>query len=80
MENLGKLAKDKVTLFTGIIIGKCEYVYGCAQYGIAPRIDKDGKRMDVEWFDIGRIEIINNGINPEDIKSEKDGCESNDHP
>ena len=37
MENLGKKAKDKITGFEGIIVGKIIYLFGCNQYGIAPK-------------------------------------------
>ena len=73
MKNLGKEAKDKITGFEGIIIGKINYLFGCAQYGIAPRVKEDGKVNDTNWFDEGRIEIIGNGIAPEEVKVEKNG-------
>jgi len=71
MENLGKKAKDKITGFTGIIIGKCIYLFGCAQYGIAAQtFDKEkSKRGDTEWFDEGRIEILGDGINAREVKA-----------
>jgi hypothetical protein len=75
----GKKAKDKVTGFSGIIIGKCEYLYGCTQYGISPEA-KDGKVNDTHWFDEGRIEIIDNGVRPEEVKAKKNGGPSTDAP
>lgn len=80
MQNFGKKGKDKITGFTGIITAKCEYMYGCAQYCLSPEIDKDGKRVQTEWFDIGRIEIIGEGVNVSDVQVEKPGCEYQDHP
>ena len=79
MKNLGKEAKDKITGFEGIIIGKINYLFGCAQYGIAPK-SKDGKINDTNWFDEGRIEIIGNGIVPEEVKVEKNGGVNRDCP
>jgi hypothetical protein len=79
MFNLGKEAKDKVTGFEGIIIGKITYLYGCNQYGISPKA-KDGKVLDTNWFDEGRIEIIGNGIKPEEVRVEKNGGDNRDCP
>lgn len=69
MQNFGKKAKDKVTGFTGIIIGKIQYLFGCNQYGIAPE-SKDGKILDTCWFDEGRVEIIGEGITAREVESE----------
>lgn len=76
---LGKKAKDKITGFEGIIIGKCEYLFGCNQYGIAPPA-KDGETKSVCWFDEGRIEIIDEGVEPEAVQAEKNGGDSSDAP
>jgi hypothetical protein len=62
MKKLGRIGKDKITGFQGIITAKCFYLYGCAQYYLIPSVDKEGKRRDGEWFDEGRIEIIDKGI------------------
>ena len=80
MENFGKKGKDKVTGLEGIITAKIFYMYGCAQYGITPPVDKDGKRRDLEWFDEGRVEIGEKVIDPEDVKVEENGCEYREHP
>ena len=46
---------DTVTGFTGICIGYAIYATGCHQACIVPRVDKDGKRAEGEWFDIERL-------------------------
>ena len=79
MQNLGKEARDKVTGFEGIIIGKIKYLFGCDQYGISPKA-KDGKTNDTMWFDEGRIEIIGRGVLPEEVQAEKSGGVNNDVP
>jgi hypothetical protein len=79
MDNLGKLAKDKITGFEGIIVGKIVYLFGCNQYGLAPRNwDKEkGKRPETEYFDAGRVEIVGEGVNPADVQGEDPGGENN---
>lgn len=77
MKNMGKEAKDKITGFRGIIVSKVEYLYGCAQYGIVPKVTKEGKREGIEYFDEGRIIIIGKGITPKEVKVERNGAENN---
>ena len=79
MKNLGKEGRDKVTEFEGIIVGKIEYRFGCAQYGLAPKA-KDGDVKETRWFDEGRIEIIGNGIQPEEVMAERNGGVNSDCP
>jgi hypothetical protein len=56
---LGSKVKDSISGFKGIATGRCEYLYGCAQILIqAERLNKDGSKMDGEWIDEQRIEVI----------------------
>lgn len=80
MKNFGKLAKDKVTGFEGIITAKVDYMYGCAQYCLTPRVSEGGKREEAEYFDEGRIEIIGEGVTPKSVKAEKNGCDRREYP
>ena len=79
MENLGKEAKDKITGFQGIIVGRITYLFGCNQYGIAPQQwDKEkGKRPETEWFDEGRIAIVGEGISASEVSVEAPGADFN---
>jgi hypothetical protein len=79
MENLGKAAKDRVTGFKGIIVGKISYLFGCNQYGIAPEA-KDGKVNETNFFDEGRIEITGPGILKEEVSADKPGGLNRDCP
>jgi hypothetical protein len=74
MENLGKLGRDKITGFEGIIVGKGTFLFGCNTYSLAPKA-KDGVFHESHTFDVGRIEIIGEGITAEEVKSEKPGGE-----
>lgn len=77
MYELGAEAKDKITGFQGIITGRVEYLYGCNQYGLNPKIRKDGKLGDICYFDEGRIEIIGKGITAKSVQAEKPGADFN---
>ena len=58
MENLGKIAKDKITGFEGIVTSKHIYLTGSAQYGLQKAVDKEGNIPKVKFFDEGRLEIV----------------------
>jgi len=74
---LGLQAKDIITGTEGVLVGRCQYLFGCNQYGIAPRVLKDGKRLDTEWFDEGRIIISGDGIKAESVTVELPGPDRN---
>jgi len=61
MFELGSTAMDSITEFSGVIIGRVEYLTGCTQYLIQPKATEKGKRPDAEWFDESRI-VINVNI------------------
>lgn len=71
-KNLGKKAKDMITGFSGIIIGKIEYLTGCNQYGITPPINKEGATGDTQWFDINRVKVLGKGFKPAEVSSAAD--------
>lgn len=77
---LGKEGKDKITGVKGIIVARAEHLFGCNTYGVAPQALDNGKRLDTEWFDEGRIEVIGNGIEKEAVSVEEPGCDYRDHP
>lgn len=80
MITLGKEAKDKITGFQGIITAKVEYLFGCNQYGLTPKVKEDGTTKDTQYFDEGRIEVIGNGILPEEVQVDKKGGINRDMP
>lgn len=72
---LGKTVKDKVTGFYGIVTGKAEYLTGCAQYLLAPKVAENGSFIDGQWFDEGRLEVVGEGITKEEVSAEENGCD-----
>jgi hypothetical protein len=68
---LGTTAKDVITGFTGIVIGRVEYLTGCNQVLLSPKVAKDGSIRSSEWFDEQRCTVssktkvtLDNGPNP----------------
>ena len=80
MIQLGQEARDKITGFKGTLIGRSQYITGCDQYAITPKVNAAGETKDSQWFDEGRIEIIGRGILPEEVKAERNGAPNRDAP
>ena len=55
---LGKTAKDRITGFQGVIITVSFDLFGCVQAIVRPPADKDGKLIDAHYFDVNRLEIV----------------------
>lgn len=73
MITLGCQAKDKITGFEGIVTGRCEYLFGCAQWGITP-LAKDGEVKATNWFDEGRVERTGDGVKPSEVRVAENGA------
>lgn len=67
---LGVKLRDKVSEVEGICIGRIEYLNGCVQYAIKPKVTKDGKSHEAEWIDSQQLEQTGDGIT---IKQRKTG-------
>ena len=52
---LGKKVKDKITGFEGVVTGRVEYLTGCNQCLVQPKVGKDGGFKDSQWFDEQRL-------------------------
>lgn len=59
LDLLGKTAKDRITGFTGVVSSVCFDLYGCIQAALSPPLDKDGKLVDGRFFDVHRLEVVN---------------------
>ena len=79
MENLGKIAKDKITGFEGIVTSKHIYLTGCAQYGLQKAVDKEGNIPEVKFFDEGRLEIVGEFITAKEVTANNNGCDFREH-
>jgi hypothetical protein len=55
---LGDQVRDKVTGFKGIVTGKAQYLTGCKQVMVTPKVGDDGKYVDACWLDVDRVEVL----------------------
>jgi hypothetical protein len=74
LHDLGKIGKDKITGFTGVLTSRCEFLTGCNRYCIQPRELKDGKPIDGIYFDESQIEVVGDGLLPSDVQGEDKGA------
>lgn len=77
---LGVQAKEKITGFKGIIIGRADHITGCNTYGLKGGLDKDGNPQDAQWFDEGMIVITGKGITPNSVTSVEKGGPLSENP
>lgn len=58
MINLGDRVKDKLTEYTGIVVGVTDWIAGCRRIGVKSQALKDGAPMEAEWFDEPQLDVI----------------------
>ena len=61
MIKLGSKAKDVITGFSGIVVSRVQYITGCDQYCLTPKL-KDGLVVAGEYFDENRLEVTGKGV------------------
>lgn len=71
--SLGTEVKDKVSNFQGKVLVISESLHNCSQYYVEPPVDDKGKPSPGEWFDEGRLDVVGQGIDPEDVAAPKRG-------
>lgn len=67
---LGMTVRDRITGFTGVVTGYCQYLTGCNQALVVPPL-KDGALQESQWLDVQRLEdtgaeriVLDNGATP----------------
>lgn len=70
---LGHTYQDLISGFTGIATGYVQYITGCNQVLLCPRVKEDGSSLGAEWFDEQRLRristaehriVLDNGTSP----------------
>jgi len=59
--DLGVKVRDNVSGVCGIVAGLSVYLNGCVSCMIVPPVDKDGKKSDIHWIDLERLEVLGMG-------------------
>ncbi|MCJ7543672.1 MAG: hypothetical protein MUP47_03740 [Phycisphaerae bacterium] len=58
MISLGSRVRDTITGFTGIAVGRTEWMWGYVRYAVEPKGLRDGKPVDAQWFDEPRLVVL----------------------
>lgn len=78
LEIMGYRASDKVTGFTGTIVGAIKYLTGCSQYLLQPDCDNNLNNLpEARWFDEGRVKLLSQEpvIKAEDLAAPINGAD-----
>jgi len=59
---LGDRVKDIITGFTGIVLARIEYLAGCVQFAVKPKLGSDGKMIHPEYVDEAQLEIVKKSV------------------
>jgi hypothetical protein len=54
---LGATYTDRITGFQGVAIGFVQYITGCNQVLVAPKVGADGAMKDSQWIDEQRLVV-----------------------
>jgi hypothetical protein len=55
---LGATARDIITGFSGVVVGRVEYLTGCNQALLQPKVKDDGALVESVWIDEQRLEPV----------------------
>jgi hypothetical protein len=56
---MGLTVKDKISGWTGVVTGHCDYISGCDQLLVTPSgLKKDGTVPEGKWVDVQRLEVV----------------------
>lgn len=64
MIELGDTVKCRYTGFKGVAVHRTTFVNGCVQFGIAPRVGRDGKYIEETEIDEESLEIVKKARKP----------------
>lgn len=51
----GQRVTEKVSGYTGIVIAKTEWIYGCVRFGVQAEGLHEGVPLEPQWFDEGEL-------------------------
>lgn len=73
---LGEEVREVVTGFEGVVTGRAEYLSGCHQLLVAPKVKADGAYAEGHWFDEQRL-VVKVGSVPIVLdNSQTPGCDT----
>lgn len=55
---VGDEVRDTITGFSGVVVCRSEWMFGCVRITVQPRELKDGKPVDYVSFDEDQLEVL----------------------
>lgn len=56
---LGDKVRDSITKFTGVCVGRYEYLNGCVRFEVQPeKLGKEGLPVDSKVYDVQQLELV----------------------
>ena len=52
------VVKDSISDFEGTVTGRTEYINGCIQYLVVPKVFKNGTKIDSLWIDEVQLIVL----------------------
>lgn len=74
---LGQKVRDKVTGFEGIATARVEYLSGCVQFCVKPKMTEPGKMPEGQYIDDIYLEVIEDS---QPVETEPSGGLMSDTP
>lgn len=62
---LGAKGRDRITGYTGIVVARTEWLYGCKRYTLQSQEMHDGKVADSHTLDEDGVEVLEASAIPE---------------
>jgi hypothetical protein len=60
--DMGQGVKDVITGFSGHVMARSQYLTGCNQYFVLPKMDKTGAYPDGTWVDENRLAAFGKSV------------------
>lgn len=80
-EMLGHKYKDKITGYVGVVDSLCFDLYGCIQVSMRPAsLNEKGEIVEGRWFDVSRLDKLNEPRLMEVPAFSKFAMEAGKHP
>ena len=77
---LGDEVKCTVSGFKGVATSRCEYLNGCIQYGVKPKVGKDNKQVAASYVDAEQLRVTKAKNPPRPEPKARRGGPSTDAP
>ena len=62
MIDLGKMVRDRVSGFEGIVIARTQWLNGCVRITVQGPVDKEGKFTEPQTIDEPQLEVLGDGV------------------